>query len=182
MPPLISTHPVIIDFPGLRSERVKLRYFSQSPFKNSKLSCEILRVEIQSVLLDRMSLTRRKSHQKSHFDQFQSKRPGRQETYFGRCLSSDFTQFKMSTEAFVGEVQSVVLERWVGITWRTTCMWNLWNSQPNKFRAESNKTYGFICQNYFKETCLDEEMQPVSLEKISSNTRKHHTYTDFLVN
>ena len=71
----------------------------------------------------------------------------------------------MSTEAFVGEVQSVVLERWVGVSWRTTCMWTLWNSQPTKFLAESKKTYGFTCQNYFKKTCLDEEMQPVALEK-----------------
>ena len=44
--------------------------------------------------------------------------------------------------------------------------------------AESNKTWGFTFHNHSNfEICVDEEMQPIVLEKIGSNTRKYHTYT-----
>ena len=48
----------------------------------------------------------------------------------------------------------------------------------NQISVESNDTYGFTVQNCSKlKTSLDEEMQPVVLEKIVSDTKKHHKYT-----
>ena len=47
--------------------------------------------------------------------------------------------------------------------------------------AESNEIQGITFQNYSKfETCLDEKMQPIALEKNGSDTNKHHTYTKLL--
>ena len=96
IPPLISTIPGIIDLPRVRRKVLNRpkkntkRYFSESPFENLKLSCEILIVEIQPVLLEKMRLIIRKSHYKSHFGQFQAKKLRKQGTFSGICLSSKF--------------------------------------------------------------------------------------------
>ena len=51
----------------------------------------------------------------------------------------------------------------------------------NQVSTESNKTWDFKFQNYSKfKTCLDEKMQPVTLEKIGSDTKKQEIYTKLL--
>ena len=69
MPPLISAILGIIELSGLQSEVRSRRHFSESPFEYSKPSCEILIVEIEPVLLEKMSLTMKTSH--NNFDFFE---------------------------------------------------------------------------------------------------------------
>ena len=48
----------------------------------------------------------------------------------------------------------------------------------NQVSAESRKTHFKTIQNLkLVQWSLDEEMQPVAVEKTSSDTKKHHTYT-----
>ena len=58
IPPLLSTIFGITNLSGLRSKVLNSRHISESPSEISKQSCEILIVEIQPVVLEKMSLTR----------------------------------------------------------------------------------------------------------------------------
>ena len=116
-------------------QNTKPKVFSEISFENLKLSCEILIVRIQPVLLDKMSLTIEKSHYKLNFCQFQPKGLRRQGLYFGTCLLSNL----MHTETLVEEVKSVVLKTSVGISRKTTYTRKFLKTQPTMFPLRANK-------------------------------------------
>ena len=88
IPQLISQFLALSIYQASEVKVQNPRYFSESPIENLKLFCEILKVEIQPVLLEETSLIMGKSHYKTHFCQFQAKRLRRQGTYLGIFLSS----------------------------------------------------------------------------------------------
>ena len=71
IPSLISAFFGITELSRLRSKIRRPRYFSAPPSKTLKISCEILILEIQRVLIRKMSLTIEKSRYKSDFYHFQ---------------------------------------------------------------------------------------------------------------
>ena len=91
----------------------------------------------------------------------------------------------LKTETLVEEVQSIVLDRWIGISRRTTFLLNLWNSQRAKFPVRAIKldfSHFKTIQNFkLAHWRLDEEMLPVALEKHlvllqSSSIHKPNSY------
>ena len=72
----------------------------------------------------------------------------------------------MPTEAFVETFKAVALNRLIESSRKSTCFCKSWKPQPTKLPSESKIVWSSAFQNRSKiETCLDEKVRPVTLEK-----------------
>ena len=74
---------------------------------------------------------------------------------------------------------AIFRDHWVGISRKITCICEFWISQSTNFLPSATKLeipYFKTVKNLkFVDWRLYEEMQPVVVDKNSSNTKKHHT-------